>query len=138
VRREYANPGADRAASTTASGWRAASSHSGRCGGRGRSCELDWLGVGELLGNRRRGSRWSDIVIFTATAEVDDVVVVSVLKNAEEISFAQTLTVAAEEIARRGTNLTRARGCITNSSTHEIESFFAGQSEPAGPDVSVY
>jgi hypothetical protein len=51
--------------------------------------------------------------------------VVSVLKNAEEISFAQAFTVASEKLAGYEANLTRARGYITNGSPHKIERFLA-------------
>jgi hypothetical protein len=78
-----------------------------------------------LLGHWRRRSRRSDVVIFASTSQVNDVVVVSVLQNAEEISFAQAFTVASEKLAGDGANLTRARGYVTNGSPHQIERFLA-------------
>ena len=135
--REYTNPRSDRATTTTASGWRAARPHSGWGGRCRRSRELRRLCFGKLLGDRRRWSGRRYIVIFAATAEVDDVVVVSVLKNAQEVSFAQAFTVASEELARRRANLTRARGSVTNGSTNEIERVLTSEPEPTGSDLPV-
>ena len=125
VRRHYSNARADRPTSASAAGWRAARSHAGRGRGCGRG-RLRWLRRGELLAHRCRWRGESDLVISATTAQVDDVGIVRVLKDAQEIPFAQALAVASEKLAGGGANLTRARGSsLAYGATNEIEGFFA-------------
>jgi hypothetical protein len=137
VGREYANPRSDRPATTTASGWRAARPHSGWGGRCRRSRELRRLCFGKLLGDGRRWSGRRYIVILAAPAEIHDVVVVSVLENAQEVSFAQAFTVASEELARRRANLARARGSVANGPTNKIERVLASEPQSTGSDLPV-
>ena len=133
----HTNPRSHRPATTTASGWRATRPHSGWGGWCGGSCELRRLRFGKLLRHRCSLGCRGYIVIFATAAQVDDVVVVSILKNAQKVSFAQAFTVASEELARCRANLTRARGSVTNGPTNEIERILASEPEPTGSDLPV-
>jgi hypothetical protein len=62
---------------------------------------------------------------------------VSVLQDAQEVSFAKALAVAPEELARRGAHLTRAGSFVVHGTPHEIERFLSREPQSARSDLAV-
>src|SRR5687768_1474138 len=59
-----------------------------------------------------------------------------ILQDAQEVSLAQTLAVAAEQLAGSGANHTRARRpVLANRAANEIECILACEAKPARSDL---
>ena len=97
-----------------------------RCVGR-RGCL-------ELAIDRRGSDCNRNFVIAATTAKVDQVGVVRIMKNAQEVSLAQTLTVATKKLAGFAANDTGRSGGIafrncTNRAFHKRERFIASETQ---------
>jgi hypothetical protein len=81
-----------------------------------------------LLADRCLGSGRRDFVVRAAATQIDEIRVVRVLKDSEKIPFAQTFAVSSENLSRRCSNLTCARGtAFIDRTTNEAERILAGE-----------
>src|SRR6185437_13581984 len=93
---------------------------------------------GQLVDHRRCRRGGCDLVVVTTTPQIDDIGIVRVLKDADEVSLAQALTVAAEQPARGEACLAGTDRCATvgvHRASYQIECLFATETEPAGADL---
>ncbi len=92
--------------------------------------------------NGRGFGRARDLEVVAAAAKVDDARVVSVLEDSHEHAIAQTLRIAAEQLARATANVAGAHGLvarreIVDGATNEIERFGAREALTRGTDAGV-
>jgi hypothetical protein len=97
------------------------------------------FGARELLCHRFRLRRACDLEIVAASAQIDDPLIVRILENADEHPLAQTLAVAAEQLARALTYLGGAHASVVRHETidgppYDIERFIPREALTAGAD----
>src|SRR2546423_4486004 len=132
---------AHRSASAPPRWWGAARTHARRDGRYGLGYGLRRLAGRELFADRSRRGSGRDLVVVAAAAKIDNVGVVSVLKDADEIPLAQALAVATQQLARCFARLTGAnRGGTVGAdrASYQVERFLAPETESAGSDLVAF